>query len=258
MSLEKVLKEIQVQKPFAEEDVNSGPMETLNGRRGRKNQAIEALSRLKAEYLSDLLKSAVFIIVSGSQRTEFESVATKTFQLFSADPELFYNDLANRVPPALYLGKEGVQNLFDVMGRHLEDKMNELGVSQYNQLIFKERYIKTVNNKADFTEVVKQAINEQLGAEIVAIQSVNSILDEAILRGHTGKTTTIVLSTGDEKLVTALVKDLDQRGNKVSLVLAGKGSKALKDLATASLKEATEETVKAALDSIKTSLKGKE
>jgi hypothetical protein len=255
MSLEKVLKEIQVQKPFAEEDVNSGPVETLNGRRGRKNQAIEALSRLKSEYLSDLLKSAVFIIVAGSERAEFETTATSKFGLFSTDPETFYNDLSGRVPPALYLGKEGAHNLFDVMGRHLEDKMNELGVSQYNQLIFKERYIKPVKNQSDFTAIVKQAINEQLGAEIVAIQAVNSILDDAINRNHASKTTTILLSTNDEKLVGDLVKDLDKRGNKVSLVLAGKYPKSLKESATATVKEVTEDSVKSALDQVKNSLK---
>jgi hypothetical protein len=256
MSLENVLKAIKENKPFAEENVESGPMETLNGRRGRKNQAIEALGRLKTEYLSDLLKSAVFIVVAGSERTEFEKVATTKFNLFSADPETFYNDLAGRVSPSLYLGKEGVNNIFDVLGRHLEDKMSELGAVQYNQLIFKEKYIKTVTSVADFTSIVKEAINDQLGTEIVAIQSVNSILDSAIDRNHSSKTTSIVLTTGDEKLTQDLLKDLDKRGNRVTLVLAGKTSKAFKGLEnTVNVKEVTEESVKTALDSIKNLLK---
>lgn len=257
MSLENVLKEIQTYKPFAEENVEAGPIETLNGRRGRKNQAIEALIRLKRDYRSDLLKSALFIIVAGSQRNEFETIATgEKFNLFSADPEQFYKDLANRVSPSLYVGKEGVSNLFDVLGRHLEDKMGELDVNQYNQLIFKEKYIKTARNQEEFAQIVKEAINEQIGSEIVAIQSVTSILDNAIARNHAGKTTSIVLSTGDEKLATDLLRDLDSRGNRALLVLAGKASKTLKSLENViSVKESTEETVKTALDQIKSALK---
>lgn len=45
MSLQDTLTEIKRLKPFAEEDTNVGPLETLNGRRGRKSQAIESQDR---------------------------------------------------------------------------------------------------------------------------------------------------------------------------------------------------------------------
>lgn len=261
MSLENVLKEINTYKPFAEENVEDGPMETLNGRRGRKHQAIEQLKVLKTQYRLDLLRSAVFIIVAGTQRSEFETIATgEGFKLFAADPEQFYSDLANRVAPSLYLGKEGVSNLFDVLGRHLEDKMGELDANAYNQLIFKEKYLKPVSTAAEFVSVVKEAINEQIGAEIVGIQAVTSILDDAISRNHTGKTTSILLSTSDEKLAQDLLKDLGSRGNKVILVLAGKSTKSLSSyngelVNVIKVKEVNEESVKSTLDSIKTQLK---
>lgn len=256
MSLENVLKEIQRLKPFAEENVESGPPETLSGRRGRKHQAIESLTRLKREYRQDLLRSAVFIVVSGNQRSEFETIATgDKYKLFSADPEQFYNDLAKRIPPVLYEGKESVSNMFDILGRHLEDKMNELDAIGYNQLIFKAKYFKTVRNVSEFTSLVKEAINEQLGSEIVGIQAIASILDNAIATGHNAKTTSIVLNTGDEKLATDLIKDLERLTSRVFLVLAGKSSKGLKAEENISLKDVSEETVKQTLDTIKSSLK---
>ena len=261
MSLETVLKEIQTYKPFAEENVEGGNEATLNGRRGRKNQAIEQLKLLKTQYKNDLLKSAVFIIVAGSQRKEFETIATgEKYKLFSSDPEQFYNDLAGRVSTSLYLGKEGVSNIFDVLGRHLEDKMGELDANQYNQLIFRDKYIKPIASKEEFVAIVKEAINDQIGAEIVAIQAASSILNDAIERGHSGKTTSIVLSTNDEKLTLDLLKDLGNRGNKVILVLAGKATKALNGFTSEivniiKVKETTEEAVKDTLDKIKSSLK---
>jgi hypothetical protein len=261
MSLESVLKEIQTQKPFSEEDVDSGPSETLNGRRGRKNNAIEMLKTLKAQYRLDLLKSAVFILTVGSQRKEFEDIATgEKFNLFSSDPEEFYNDLAGRVPASLYLGKEGAQNVFDVLGRHLEDKMTELDSLGYNQLIFKEKYIRALTNASQFTSIVKEVINDQMGTEIVGIQAIQSIMNKAIERGHASKTTSVVLSVGDEKLAMDLLRDLGERGNRIVLVIAGKSPKSLNGytndiVSVLRIKEATEETVKQTLDQIKSSLK---
>ncbi len=261
MSLESVLKEINVHKPHANENVEEGPVETLNGRRGRKHQALEQLIVLKRQYRLDLLRSAVFIIVAGSQRKEFETVATgEPFKLFSADPEYFYNDLSNRVPPVLYLGKEGEQNLFDVLGRHLEDKMMELDANQYNQLVFKAKYLKPVKSQEEFKAIVKEAINDQIGSEIVGIQAVTSILDDAINRNHVGKTTSVVLSVNDEKLTQDLLKDLGTRGNKVLLVLAGKAPKNLvsytsETVGVLKVKDVTEESVKTTLDQIKSLIK---
>ena len=56
MNLPEILKEMKTLNGFATEDVNSGPIETLSGRRGRKNQAIERLKLLKREYTKGLLK----------------------------------------------------------------------------------------------------------------------------------------------------------------------------------------------------------
>ena len=133
--------------------------------------------------------------------------------------------------------------------------MGELDVNSYNQLILREKYIRPVSSQADFTTIVKEALNEQIGSEIVGIQAVTSILDDAISRNHTRKTTPILLSTGDEKLALDLLRDLGTGGNRVLLVLAGKASKAYKGQESINVKEVTEESVKSALDSIKSSLK---
>ncbi len=259
MSLEATIKEIKTLKPLAEENVESGPIETAAGRRGRKNQAIERIRLLKDSYINELLRSAIFIVVSGDGREEFEKIASgEKFNLFSADPEEFYKDLSKRVAPAIYTSRTDVSNLFDILGRHLEDKMNELGASEYNQLIFKEKYVQPAKTTEEFTSIVKQAINEQVGAEIIGIQAVNSIVDKAIESGHSAKTTSIVLSTNDQNLVQYMLSDLQKRGNKVFLVLAGSSDKNLRGLEDAAVGEVTEESVKKTLNSIKKSLKGKE
>lgn len=256
MSLQSVLAEIKKVKPFAEEDVSTGPMETLNARRGRKTQSIEQLKRLKREYKQELLQNTVFIISTGSGRDEFTKTATEEFGLFSADPETFYRDLAGRVPEVLYKGKEGVSNIFDVLGRHLEDKMMELDVNAYNQLLFKAPYAKQINSADEFTQLVKTAVNEQIGAEIAGIQAIDSLVETAIEKNHADKITPIVLSTNDEAFALSMLEDLGRLTTRVFLSVTGKANKTLKSVDGALLlKDASKENVESALKQMKQSLK---
>lgn len=261
MSLSKVLEEIKKTKPFAEEDVETGPIETLNGRRGRKNQAIERMKTLKFEYQQDLRQSAVFIVVVGDKRNEFTSTAVESFKCFSTDPELFYEDLASRIPDVLWKGKESVSNLFDILGRHLEDKARELGITEYPQMTFKQQYRAHISSKEDLVSLVKRAINEQVGSEVVGIQTVYTLTDTAINNDHGAKITPIVLNTADSFLALELestLRRLNPRG--VFLVVAGKkprianGSRVFLD-DTILVKDPSKEEVEKVLTDISTSVK---
>lgn len=251
MSLAKVLEEIKKVKPYADEDVNSGPVETLNGRRGRKNQAIERLTTLRQEYRQNMLDTAVFIIVTGDKREEFAEAA-KNFKCFATDPNEFYLDLANQIPPIFYGGNASVNDAFDVLGRHLEDKARKLGIIGYPQLIFRQDYRVTLKSKEDLIDLTRRCINDQVGSEIVGLQALTSLVDSAIAADHSGKTTPIVLSTNDEKLALDLdgtLARLKPRG--VFLVVAGKGTKNLKAVKDAIfVKDTSPEAVEATLKTI--------
>ena len=252
MSLNKVIEEIKQVKPFAEEDVETGARETLAGRRGRKNAAIERLKTLRFEYRQSLIGSAAFIVVTGEKRDAFASIASEEFSCFASNPNEFFEDLASRIPAVLYQGRESVSNLFDILGRHLEDKANELGVVEYPQLIFRQQYRTTLKSKEDLVSLIKQAVTDQMGSEIVGIQAVNSLLNTAIDKGHGAKITPIVLSTGDEGLALSLGKTLSRLKPKgVFLVVAGKGTKALRTTeGVVSIKDPTKEAVEETLKSI--------
>lgn len=256
MSLVTVLDEIKKVKPVAEEVIDSGAMETLNARRGRQRRAVERMKELKETYTTDLMNSAVFILVTGSAREEFSKTASEAFGCFSADPEGFYLDLASRVHPTLYEGKQSVSNIFDVLGRHLEDKAGEMNILGYPQLIFKQQYARTIKTKQEFLELVKQAINEQVGGELVGVHVVRSLVDQAINLEHSAKITPIVLGTSDDKLAIQLVGALERLTPKVFLVAAGKSSKQVKTVTDAILvKEVTSDSVQQALAKIRNSIR---
>jgi hypothetical protein len=252
MSLQTILDEINSVKALAEEDTNSGPTNTLIARRGRKAQAVEQLKRLKRDYRQQLIQNTVFIIATGSGRDEFTKLAKEEFGLFSADPEIFYKDLASRVPEFLYKGKQSISNLFDVLGRHLEDKMGELDVNAYNQLLFKAPYAKTINSVDEFAQLIKLAVNQQIGSEIAGIQAIASLVDEAIEKNHADKVTPVVLSTNDEAFVLQLLFDLNRLTTRVFLLVTGDASTQLKTIDSAIvLSDATKTAVGNALKSIK-------
>lgn len=257
MGLQEIVAQIKELQVYANENVESGPIETLVGRRGRKNQALNQLAQLSRQYKEEMRNGAIFIIVTGSQRDAFASMAVDNFKCFSSDPEEFYSDLTDRVPATLYLGKETLVNAFDTVGRHLEDKMMELDANSYPQLIFKQQYDRKLSSKEDFQALLKQAINEQVGAEIVGIQAVQSLFKKAIEENHVTKLTPIVLPTEDETFVAALSHDLENRlTRRTYVVVAGKATKAVKSIKGSLLvKEPTQESVMEVLNAINDSLK---
>jgi len=257
MTLKTVLDEIKKVKVFADEDTSTGEPATLNARRGRKNQAIEQLKRLKRDYRQELMQNTVFIIATGSEREEFAKSSSE-LGLFVCDPEAFYKDLAKRVPEVLYKGKEGVSNIFDVLGRHLEDKMVELDINEYNQLLFKAQYAQKIESVDDFAQLIKKAINDQIGSEIAGVEAINSLVDQAIDRNHADRYTPVVLVTDDEDFALQLSRDLERLTTRVFVAVAGEGNEILKNLeGSLSLSDASKDSVKAAIKEIRKNLKNK-
>lgn len=231
MSLQNTISEIKKFQPFAEEDLDDPkiPRETLTGRRGRKMQALEQLKILRRDYRKELLESAAFVIVTGSAADAFSAFVKENASCFSANSNEFYEDLANRIPPALYQGKESMVNLFDIVGRHLYDKAMELDLTSYNELTFRQEYHVSVKSKEDLVSLLKKAVNSQMGAEIVGIQAITSLVTAAIEKNHVKRITPVILTANDEQFALDLEKNLRRLKTRgVYLVVAGKGTKNLR------------------------------
>lgn len=256
MSLTRVLEEIKQYQVYADEDVDSGPSETMSGRRGRKMQAQESIKRLKRDYGKDLMASSLFILISGANRDAFTSTAIENFGCFAADPEGFYRELADSVAPVLYENKMPSSSMFDVLGRHLEDKALEMDIVGYPQLLFRQQYLQNITSKESFVSLVKTAINEQVGGEVAGIHAVRAIVDSAIARSHSARVTPIVMGTKDDQLVVELFHSLKRLTPNVFLVVAGKAPRFIKNLSGALvIKEATPQSVEETLTTIKNSVR---
>lgn len=255
MSLAEILKQIKANQEFANTPVENEPRETYAGRFGRQQRALESLKELKTAYRKELRNNAMFIIVAGSAKEAFTGFATG-FGLFAADPTELYTNLADRINTALYQSNSSTHDLFQVFGRHLEDKAMELGVVEYPQPIFKQEYRRNITSKDGVVQLIMDAVNQQVGAELSGLQAVHSITDQAIAANHASKTTPILLSTSNDQLALDLLAALPRITKNVFLVNAGKSTKALKGVqGSLSVKEVTTESVEQTLSTIKSLIK---
>lgn len=224
MSLATLVKEIQKVKVQAEVnlELHTNP-DTLRGVRGRKDRATETLRELKRSYKEQLLASTNFILVSGSAREEFVAEAKKLEQVFVTEADGLYKEMVKKIPTALY--KTNVTNLFDVFSRYLEDKGGELDLNTRLLVNFKAKYQRSVKTAEEFTKIVREAINEQVGGAVIAINAVTSLVDSAIERGNGQKVTPVILETPDETLNLELRNMLKKEGFRVTTVSAGKTHK---------------------------------
>lgn len=262
MNLSEILTKMNETRPNAEIDLNMVNPSTYRAREGLKRAAIQNLKYLTLDYRNEVMKTVAFIVVTGSGREDFTKLATTdTFGCLSADPDQFFADLTSRINPTLF-GREGLRQLFNIAGNILEDKAIELDLGSYNMLQFSEKYNRSVKTADDFKAIIKEAINDQIGSEIVGISAVHSIIDNAIKKGHAASTTPVLLTTDDEKFALDLATNLKRRQlsdgtyrgltKNVFLVTAGKVSKTLpSNEGTVSIKKVSEETVAEALSGLR-------
>ena len=252
MSLSNVLREMEVQRPHAEMDISLGVPETYGSRVGLKRAGEEAMKRLRIQYRDELKASTMFIVVTGPARDSFTQLATgDTFGCFSADPDDFFKDLASRVDSSLF-GRETTGNLFKIANNILYDKLLELDIISDHMILFNDKYNLAVNKVEDLVSLVRNAVVDQVGSEVVGVNAIQSIVVKAIEKKHAATVTPVILSTSDEKFALDLQKNLKRLKTHVFLVVAGKATKTLQGAEGAVLvKTVSEETVGEALTAIR-------
>lgn len=248
LTLADIVEEIKKTQPLVDENLESGHHSTLNARRGRQARAIETMKELTERYAQLLQNSAVFVFVVGAAKNEFTKIALKNSNAFGADPEDFYKNLLKEIHPSMF--KSGPSNIFDILGRVLENKMLTLNVREYPQPQFKNSYQRTIKGEEDVLQLIKDVINDQVGGEIAGVNAVRSLVPQAIKRGHGKTVTPIILNAQDEKLSLRLVKSLQEITPYSYLVVAGDASEESKITGAITVSEVNKTTVKEALQLI--------
>ena len=254
MSLSRILDEINQQKEIAQQDLNVISPKALPYKKGQVNSAKQKLENLYVDYKNEVLKSAVFILVTGSESEKFASIAEEKFKCFSVDGKAMFKDILNKVNPQLYKNKKINSFVFEVFGNILEEKMKALDVKAYNQLIFDTKYSRVVKDEKEMLDVVALAVTDIVGSEVVGLDALERVTQKAVNKNYKSKIVPILVHSQDEDFIASITEGLKRLNPKVVRVSAGATQTDLKT--KISLEEVDEKNVEETLKTIALNAQG--
>jgi hypothetical protein len=249
MSFKEILSKIEEEKKIAETDLNTVSPRAYPYKKGQVDRAKENLESLYVDYKNQVLKNAVFILVTGTHSDEFANIAEEKFQCFNIDGKSFYKEIVDQLSPELYQQKNLNASVFDIAGNVLEDKMKNLDVVSYNSLTFSSKYAKFVKTKNEMIEILADAVNDSVGGEVVGLDALEKVSKEGVNKGYKSRVVPILLRSKDENFLLKIAGSLRTINPRVVMIVAGEsGNKNINPLA--SITEVSETSVGDALKEI--------
>lgn len=248
MSLEKILSQINLEKEVALMDLDTISAKALPYKKGQVEAAKAKLEGLYIDYKNELLKRAIFILVTGPDNATFANVAESEYKCFSLDGKTLFKEIVSEISPEVYEGKTMNAPIFDIVSNVLEDKMKRLDIMSYNSLIFDTRYQRVVKNKGEMVDLVGQAIAGIIGAEVIGLDALERITLKAVNSNYKSGIVPILLHSDDEGFIVGISESLRKLNPRVVRVAAGKTKNDINALIT--LEESSETQVGKALKEI--------
>ena len=221
MNLSSILDQINELKTVTQQDLNGVYPRALTYKKGQINSAKTRLENLYVDYKNELLKSSVFILVTGDRSDTFSSIAQEKFKCFSLDSKVMFKEILQKINPILYKNKKINSSIFQVIDNILEDKMKLLDVSSYNQLMFDTRYSKVVKDEKEMLDVIADAVSDIVGSEVVGLDALERISKEAIDKNYKSRIVPVLIHDTDEEFIAKISDGLKKINPKVVTVVAG-------------------------------------
>lgn len=222
MSLSLILDKINEQKTIAEQDLHSVHPRSYPYKKGQVESAKARLEQLYIDYKNELLKNAVFILVTGDQAGSFANIAEEKFKCFSVEGKSMFKEMLSEVNPQVYVNKKVNAFVFEVLSNILEDKLKSLDVLSYNQLLFNSKYSRVVKNEEEMLEVVTSSIADIVGLEIVGLDALEKVTKQAVNKNYKSRIVPILIHSDDEVFVNEAAQGLKKLTQRVATVSAGK------------------------------------
>lgn len=248
MSLQKLVEEVKKQKAYANDDLSNATPQTRIPREGRKRAAQMRLEELFFQYRNEIRSRILAILVTGDGADEFGAIAKNSdAKLDSIEGDLLYSSLSEELDERLLGASGSASVVLDVASRYLEDVALEIGVKEYNQLIYKSKYQSVVKNREDAKKLIREAVLEQIGAEMNALTVLSVAANIAYNENFDGKLFPIMVKARNEENLQELRNALSSMGSKA--IVISTGSSKVED--SIKVKEVDEESVLEALKKVK-------
>jgi hypothetical protein len=222
MSLESIIGNIQEEKAIAEIDLDTVSTAAYPYKQGQVKSAKHKLEGLYIDYKNELLKRAVFILVTGDDAEGFSEIADSEFNCFTTDGDALFKDIVGELNPQLYTDKMANGALFDIVSNILEHKLKHLDIVEYNELMFNTKYSRHLKDKEDCVQLVKEAVTDIVGPEVIGLNALEEVTKEAVNRGYKSRVVPILIFNKDAQFVVDISPRLRNLNPRVVRVAAGK------------------------------------
>lgn len=250
-NLQVVMKQIKKVKEVAEQDPGTDVL-VRRQRLGKKRQAMEKLKDLYTSYRKEISQNCLIMLVSGTESEKFAEIASADFSCYSFKADDFYSKILDQVPSKVYMGRVASHEFFDHISARFEDRAREIDIIGYSPLYFDAKYKKSMKTREDSLNIVKRAMNEKVGSEVVGLDAIEQVSIKTVNEGFAGKVVPIVIHTQDETLTEELIGGLARITNKLFLINSGKSeNKNLINKSISDIKKVTKKNVEETLIKIK-------
>jgi len=248
--LDQILEKIKEEKKIAEQDLDAVDPRVISYKKGQVSSSKERLEGLYLDYKNEILKRSVFILVTGEDSDKFTKIATKKFKCFSLEADVMFTEIVDQLSPQLYENKTLSSSVFDIIGNVLENRMKQLDIVSYNSLMFSSKFSRTIKDKQEMIQAVREAVSEVIGGEVIGMDALERVSKDAVNKNYKSRIVPILLRTDDEQFIMKMSDSIRLVNPRVVRVAAGKIGQDIN--AIVSLNEVTEEQVGEALKQIAT------
>ena len=223
MSLASLVEEIKQNKEFAEENITGGNPLTANSRLGRQNAAKARLQDLFIVYKNELRGKILSVLVTGPEADNFTKTAADVGHMYVASADNLYEDLAKRIDPVYYSGRESPAALVEVLSRHWFDKMGELDLRGELDIQYKTKYARKVSSFEELVPFVKEVMESEVGIDAIAYDVLDQITHSTFKNLFSGNLVPCVVQLKNGASKNEVAESLKKIG-LVYTVTAGEGT----------------------------------
>jgi len=251
-----ILNRIDTTKELASTEVDQVlHIKTYHTRIANKNRAAEQLEELFMEYKNKLRGMILFIVTAGNGTNKFSEMCETNNWAFTYNTVEFYKELLKEVDPINWKNKAFGPSMIDVLANAIEGKADECDIVQYNQLVFKNGYDKTINTENELLLHISKIFNEQIGVEFMAYDILNKMSIKGIEDRFDGvdlPVLPVIIKVGENyDLVKDIMSNFSMVSKNTFLVTTGVGvPREISDMATVKVTKIEKETIIEALKTI--------
>jgi hypothetical protein len=214
--IKKIIEEIRQQQELTKKEIVPDAR-TINTQLGNIKRAEKALTHLFIDLRNEVKSNLVLILVGGKHSEEFSKIAEESFACLTFEADAVFKEMASGVDD-MFLGKSATPGIFDIAMGGMSDISHEIGIVGYNYVQFKSEDAIQINDRKDLVNLIANAFNREIGAELVVLKAVHDATIKIMDSDFNGKKVPVILHSDNKQLMSKIAEDAPRATKNVFVV----------------------------------------